>query len=897
MKKLITTLTLATLTLVAQAQAPAFPGAEGHGRYTAGGRGGKIIHVTNLNDSGTGSFRAAVNGSDKKTVVFDVGGVIALNSNVSIGANTTILGQTAPAPGITLRYYTVNPNGNNIVMRFIRIRRGQEKDVNDGADASTARHYTGIIIDHCSFSWSIDEVASFYDNNNFTMQWCTIGESLNNAGHNKGAHGYGGIWGGKLASFHHNLICHVNNRSPRFNGARYDWTGYTGNKLYSQYKWQNAVQAENVDFRNCVIYNCGNGCYVGPGGGKINMVGNYYKTGPAANTSQLTTVTVGASGNAEGYPKYWTMTSRYYLEGNQINNNANTGWGNMNYDSGTYTIDGKRYSPDPNHYNGDGVTYVKNSDGTDCVCIQLDEPAPMGEVTTHTAATAYDKVLGYAGASLNSDEVDLRYFTEARNGTATYKGSVTNKAGRIDKVSDVNGYTEANFGTGSRETGFDTDKDGIPDAWETANGLNPNSATDGSAYTLDPAKYYTNLEVYANSLVQDIMLDGNADAKDAAKEYFPAFTKTDGTKVEAVNTLEINIGGDDPTPSQEGKTCTVSFNGSDIENPTGFFSYGDGKHNFNGKFTGTYDGLEFNQGLKMEGTTIIQFTTTATATVTIVQSTWSDHSIKLDDTELLVSSATTPTGSQGVRVYTITNVASGTHTIARGSGESGILYVKVSEGKARLTLNENSTTLPAAAQSVDVTLSRSFADGFNSIVLPFAVSDIEGAFGAGAKAYKFSCQMNGDGYIFDFTRTETMTANTPYLLKLVSPKTSIDFEKVDIAPEAKPMTTGTGFDFVGTYTYSNNLIAEGDYLVTSTGLSKANGGNTIKAYRAFFANNSGKDVNVRLVIDNEEVTGIDNTIVIPQGSQGRYYKLNGQHAKRPQHDIYIIEGKKVIKNK
>ena len=553
MKKLLTTLTLAVFTMAAQAQAPSFPGAEGHGRYTTGGRGGKVVHVTNLNDSGTGSFRQAVKGTDKKIVVFDVAGVIALQSDVNIGANTTILGQTAPAPGITLRYYNVNPSGNNIVMRFIRIRRGQEKDINDGADASTARHYTGMMLDHCSFSWSIDETASFYDNNNFTMQWCTVGESLVNPGHSKGAHGYGGIWGGKLASFHHNLLIHHSNRTPRFNGARYDWTGYTGNKLYSEYNWENAVQAENVDFRNCVIYNCGNGCYGGPGGGKINMVNNYYKTGPAATTSRLTTVTVGASGNASGYPIYWTMTSRYYLSGNQINSTANAGWSYMTYDDGTYVINGKRYSPDPNHYNGANETYVKNTSNTDCICIQLDEPGPMGTVTTHTAKKAYDKVLAYCGSSLTPDDVDTRYMTETKNGTATYSGSVTGKKGRIDLVSDVNGYTEANFGTGSRPEGFDTDQDGMPDAWETANGLNPNSATDAQLYTLDPKKYYTNVEVYANSLVQEIMLNGNADAESAVEEYYPAYTKEDGTKVEA-----INGGGDDPKPI-EGVTGDINW--------------------------------------------------------------------------------------------------------------------------------------------------------------------------------------------------------------------------------------------------------------------------------------------------------------------------------------------------
>ena len=280
---------------------PAFPGAEGHGRYVSGGRKADgsttVVHVTNLNDSGTGSFRAAVTGGTYRTIVFDVAGVVALKSDIKFKDHITILGQTAPYPGVTIRYYTVQPGADNII-RFIRFRRGQEKNVNDGADAIWQRNKTGIILDHCSFSWSIDEVASFYDNNNFTMQWCTLGESLNNAGHGKGAHGYGGIWGGKLASFHHNLICHVNNRSPRFNGARYRWDGYTSNQLYSEYKWENYVQAENVDFRNCVIYNCGNGCYGGPGGGQINIVNNYYKTGPAATTSRLTTVTVGASGNS-----------------------------------------------------------------------------------------------------------------------------------------------------------------------------------------------------------------------------------------------------------------------------------------------------------------------------------------------------------------------------------------------------------------------------------------------------------------------------------------------------------------------------------------------------------------------------------------------------------------------
>ena len=546
MRKLLTILALAVLTIAVQAQSiPAFPGAEGHGRYVTGGRGGQIVHVTNLNDSGPGSFRQAVSGSAKKIVVFDVGGVIALKSNVNIGANTTIMGQTAPKPGITLRYYTVNPAGDNIIIRFLRLRRGQEKDVNDGADASTARHFTGIMIDHCSLSWSIDEVASFYDNNNFTLQWSTIGESLCNAGHGKGAHGYGGIWGGKLASFHHNLILHVNNRSPRFNGARYNWDGYTANQLYAQYKWENAVQAENVDFRNCVVYNCANGCYGGPGGGKVNMVGNYYKSGPAGNTTHLTQVTVGASGNSEGYPIYWGMTSRYFVEGNTIDD-APAGWETFDYDQGTITRNGKRYSKDPNHYNGENETYLTNS-GTDYICMQLDEPAPTGEVTTHDADIAYQQVLAYAGASLNRDDVDERYMTETENGTCTYSGSVTKKPGRIDKVSDVNGYTEANFGTGSRSASFDADQDGMADDWESVNGLDP-TKNDANQYTVDPYKFYTNIEVYCNQLVQKIMLKENSDAQEgqAVLDYFPAYYAENEMLVKAVN--EESAKPKDPEP-------------------------------------------------------------------------------------------------------------------------------------------------------------------------------------------------------------------------------------------------------------------------------------------------------------------------------------------------------------
>lgn len=375
--KFILSAVAAVLSTVAMAQAPAFPGAEGHGRYAKGGRGGNIVHVTNLNDSGTGSLRSAVSKSNR-IVVFDVAGVIALRSPLDIKANITIEGQTAPAPGITLRYYTVQPKGNNIIIRFIRFRRGQEKDVNDGADAIWARHYKDIILDHCSMSWSIDELASFYDNNNFTMQWCMLGEALANAGHGKGAHSYGGIWGGKLASFHHNFLGFMQNRVPRFCGARYGWTGYKNNDKFSDYNWSNTVQAENVDLRNCVMYNWGTGgCYGGPGGGYVNIVNNYYKAGPGTRSKRrVTQVTVAASDNSSGNNWCFGMTSRYFINGNYVadagDEAQNYDWKGVAYDNGTYTIDGERYSIDTAHYYGQGndtVTYKKNKAGDDVVSI------------------------------------------------------------------------------------------------------------------------------------------------------------------------------------------------------------------------------------------------------------------------------------------------------------------------------------------------------------------------------------------------------------------------------------------------------------------------------------------------------------------------------------------------
>ncbi|MDD4640481.1 MAG: T9SS type A sorting domain-containing protein [Bacteroidales bacterium] len=443
---------------------PAFPGAEGYGRYVTGGRGGTVYKVTNLKDDGSvGSLRWAVNKSGTRTIVFDVSGTIYLKSNLSIkNGNLTIAGQTAPGDGICLRDYTVQLDADNVIIRFMRFRLGDVTATEN--DAFWGRNQSNIIIDHCSMSWSTDECASFYDNSNFTMQWCVLSESLRVSVHDKGTHGYAGIWGGKGASFHHNVLAHHDSRNPRFCGSRYS----------------NRPDLEKVDFRNNVIYNWGsNSGYAGEGG-SYNMVNNYYKFGPATkSTVQSRIFQPWADGGTNAQPA--GVTGVFYVNGNYMYGNANV------------TND-----------NWQGIHPASGTINTYRTVTEFDFPF----TTTHTAGNAFNKVLAYAGASLARDPLDSRIMDEIRNGNYTYTGSKGGTKGIIDSQEDVGGWPDYQSGSAP----LDSDNDAIPDDWEDILGLDPTDAADAK---LKNSEGYTMLEVYLNSLVYSIINDQNADAINA----------------------------------------------------------------------------------------------------------------------------------------------------------------------------------------------------------------------------------------------------------------------------------------------------------------------------------------------------------------------------------------------
>ncbi|MDO6386768.1 MULTISPECIES: pectate lyase [unclassified Uliginosibacterium] len=417
LKPIVTVLLAAILIPAAQAL-PAFPGAEGFGANASGGRGGKVIYVTNLKDSGSGSLRWALLGWGARTIVFKVGGEIQLESPLKIdGSNVTIAGQTAPGDGITLRGAPLIISGSNIIVRYLRVRMGSTARGEHDAVSITDGH--DIILDHLSASWSIDETLSPSGPiRDITIQWSIISESLNYSHHKKGAHGYGSLLratGG--VSLHHNLWAHHRGRNPRFGD------NYGG--MFNP--------TPTFDFRNNVIYDWGDyASGMVDGDIRVNYVANYLKPGPDTKLLQAVTFTDGVG------PK-----TRFHVTDN--------------------LFEGHPELSDP-----EGGRFFGLSTGEAVNRHTLSKDAfAAPPLTTQSASEAYALVLSKAGASLARDGVDQRVIQQVRSGTGRL----------INDQEDVGGWPALAGGPAP----LDSDEDGLPDEWENAHGLDPQNPKDSAA--------------------------------------------------------------------------------------------------------------------------------------------------------------------------------------------------------------------------------------------------------------------------------------------------------------------------------------------------------------------------------------------------------------------------------
>ena len=448
------------VTPVPEVKVLAFEGADGGAKYVTGGRGASVYVVNTLEDDVTnpqpGTLRFALSQKGKRIVIFNVSGNIDLDEQIEIrNGDLTVMGQSAPGDGICISGYPLIVKADNVILRFLRFRLGDERGRE--ADAlSVSDGHKDIMIDHCSCSWSTDECVSIYGVENLTVQYCFITESLRKSVHAKGSHGYGGIWGGKNASFHHNLLAHNDSRNPRFDHE------YVDNTCHGP-----------IDIVNNVVYNWGSHpAYGGEGVGqtrKINFVNNYYKPGPASQNKSRLVEPWTSCDNCS--PLGTVIPPKIYLFGN--------------------VLDGASSVTEDN-WKGSSV----KTDAVKAASRWADGLTPIAK--EETALQAYETVLAKAGCSLHRDEIDARIVEETRKGTYTYKGTSSSN-GLIDTPSDVHGR-EVQYKTYDVPT--DTDGDGIPDEWETAHGLDCKNFMDAKDTTVNAP--YMNIEVYLNELVANL---------------------------------------------------------------------------------------------------------------------------------------------------------------------------------------------------------------------------------------------------------------------------------------------------------------------------------------------------------------------------------------------------------
>lgn len=471
----------------------AFPGAEGAGKYATGGRGGKVYHVTNLNDSGAGSFRDAV-GSSNRIVVFDVGGTITLKSDVVVKGNVTILGQTAPGgAGITLSGCKLGMGGDNIIIRYLSSRPGErgsgEYDAWGGSNGSNS------IIDHCSIGWANDEQWGLYSNNmNQTVQYTIVGPSNCVSTHAKGAHGFGVMFGKGQNSWHHNMIAH--NISRNFRGK--------------------VEKTNTMDFVNNVIYDWGYQTGYGTLG-HMNYVGNYLKAGPSTGGGYHFMKADGSNRNLY----------KFYLTGNKVvkpdGSSYNQAMNDNNWSGGIqFCDDGNGYTFTEKDYRSDTPFEVKDVNGGNSSIM-------TGKV--ETAEEAFETVLSYAGAGISAEQrpqIDREVMEEARTGTGSLTGGRDFSQATSEQKTAIEKYNikqvdyDSYYPAYVSKTITDTDGDGMSDDWELARGLDINKDDSAGDYL---GQGYMNIEYYANDLTIKSFPDGVVTESPASVDLGPEYTQ------------------------------------------------------------------------------------------------------------------------------------------------------------------------------------------------------------------------------------------------------------------------------------------------------------------------------------------------------------------------------------
>lgn len=447
---------------VVAAEVPAFPGAEGFGRVARGGRGGDVYHVTTLADAGPGTLREGIKSAKgPRTIVFEVAGTIQLKSALLLDKSfVTIAGQTAPGDGITLRDFSFQmKKAHDVVVRYVRFRLGDENKpvgAKGGDDTVVTDDIDRVIFDHCSLSWAIDGTHDLRRGGNFTLQWCIISEALNRSLHGKGAHAMAASYrdlSGDI-TLHHNLISTCRDRHPTLGSAQ-------------------EPPRRLVDFRNNVIYNWSASGTANFADHFINCVNNVWRPGPMSDPAKQPIAMKGSLPDL----------AKGHMSGNVFE-------GREDFTRDNYAaLDFKRWLVAANPTSGYKYAGTVKDWRTDAAA-ELGAARPE----TQSATGAMELVLARAGASLRRDAVDVRVVENVR----ARKGKV------IDSQVEVGGWPVLK----SRPAPVDSDRDGMPDAWEVAHGLDPKNPADGAKVAatgvgaVDGAGY-TNLEIYLNSLVRD----------------------------------------------------------------------------------------------------------------------------------------------------------------------------------------------------------------------------------------------------------------------------------------------------------------------------------------------------------------------------------------------------------